>query len=832
MLDGPNLYFPRAAIKLTLDLTPAASTRRARWRCGSRRGSGCASARPGRGRAAASGSGSRPAPSPGWCGRSRPRPAPPGSAVRVRPDHRRAPGRRGVPVAAPRPGPRRSAGPSPRCSTRCRAADVDDAGRRGRRGGARPPSPGPGPHDHPAAGPGGRGDRDQRQDHDVADDRATSRRVAGLHVGWSCTDGIYVDGELVEAGRLLRARAVRAGCWPTRQVQLAVTETARGGILLKGIGVACNDVSVVTNVSRRPPRAAGHRHPRPARRGQGRRPADHQADGLGGAQRRRPARLRDARGRSGRRPWVFSRDPDSPAIREMLDDGGRATTVIDGWVCVLRPARDPDPLVERGRRPDDAGRAVPVQRRERAGRGLGRAGGRPAARGRRRGAARRSARTPSTTPGRMNIFTSADGGHAWSIDLAHNEAGLEALLEIMTGVRPPGARLLLGLGAVGRPQRRDRRARSARSAPATPTWSRSRTRRSTCAGRTTERARRAVPGAARRRSGSTDVAGVPDRGGRAWRRWSARPTPGDVVGADVPPGPAGRSTTGSSRHGATVDSPEDAARQGAPRAPGAGLTPRRSGAARLRIGAGRPGWSRDPVRRVARPPVAANPAWAWCDQVSSSAITAACLSTQTTTRSPGLARAIACRTASISSRTTSTCLQRAPVGHRARARPRRPARPSRRARGRAGWRPRGRSTTSKCWAATCAELAHVLVAAVARGGDDADPRRLGRARWSASRRLADPVHEVAEHPHAGRVVAVVDDHVDAVDLDLVEAAGGEVVVGREGAQPLPDVVQRAPRRRTRRPRRPGSSARSSGPGRRTSRAAGGSRPAASRGGRA
>ena len=31
--------------------------------------------------------------------------------------------------------------------------------------------------------------------------------------------------------------------------QLAVTETARGGILLRGLGVAHNDVSVVTNVS-------------------------------------------------------------------------------------------------------------------------------------------------------------------------------------------------------------------------------------------------------------------------------------------------------------------------------------------------------------------------------------------------------------------------------------------------------------------------------------------------------------------------------------------------------------------------------------------------------
>ena len=46
------------------------------------------------------------------------------------------------------------------------------------------------------------------------------------------------------------------------------------------------------------------------------------------------------------RPWVFSRDPNSPAIRETLDAGGRATTVIDGWVSVLRPRADADPLIE------------------------------------------------------------------------------------------------------------------------------------------------------------------------------------------------------------------------------------------------------------------------------------------------------------------------------------------------------------------------------------------------------------------------------------------------------------------------------------------------------
>jgi cyanophycin synthetase len=51
----------------------------------------------------------------------------------------------------------------------------------------------------------------------------------------------------------------------------------------------------------------------------------------------------------------------------------------------------------------------------------------------------------------MNIFSVpvVDGDVSVVIDLAHNEAGLEALLEIMAGIRAPGARLLLGLGAVG-----------------------------------------------------------------------------------------------------------------------------------------------------------------------------------------------------------------------------------------------------------------------------------------------------------------------------------------------------------------------------------------------
>ena len=104
---------------------------------------------------------------------------------------------------------------------------------------------------------------------------------------------MYVDGELVEAGDYSGPSGAGRVLDDPR-VQLAVTETARGGILLRGLGVAHNDVSVVTNVS-----------------------ADHlglqgvdtvdqlaevkavvtrvtRADRVGRAQRRRPAYLRDA----------------------------------------------------------------------------------------------------------------------------------------------------------------------------------------------------------------------------------------------------------------------------------------------------------------------------------------------------------------------------------------------------------------------------------------------------------------------------------------------------------------------------------------------------------
>ncbi len=145
-------------------------------------------------------------------------------------------------------------------------------------------------------------------------------------------------------------------------------------------------------------------------------------------------------------PWVFSRDADSPALREVLSDGGRATTVIDGWLCVLESDADPDPIIE----VVDIPMTLAGLSRFNLENALGAASAALAIGMPREAvvAGLTSFRPdPEHNPGRMNLFTRDDVSVV--IDLAHNEAGLEALLEIMNGVRRPGARLLLALGAVG-----------------------------------------------------------------------------------------------------------------------------------------------------------------------------------------------------------------------------------------------------------------------------------------------------------------------------------------------------------------------------------------------
>ena len=272
-------------------------------------------------------------------------------------------------------------------------------------------------------------------------------RQAGRLVGWSSTDGVYIDGRLVEAGDFSGpSGAGRVLSHPG--VELAVTETARGGILRRGVGVAYNDVSVVTNIS-----------------------ADHL--GLGGIDTldqlaevkavitkiTKPSgwcvlnaddpRTLAMRLGTKAQIWVFTRDPNSPGGRTVLSGGGRITTLLGGWVCVLAPGADPLQVVEvidvpmtlAGLSRVNVENVLAVTSAtlalgfsvEQVADGL------------------RSFDPNENNPGRMNIWTLPvpSGAISVVIDLAHNEAGLEALLEIMSGIHPPHARLLLGVGTAG-----------------------------------------------------------------------------------------------------------------------------------------------------------------------------------------------------------------------------------------------------------------------------------------------------------------------------------------------------------------------------------------------
>jgi cyanophycin synthetase len=266
---------------------------------------------------------------------------------------------------------------------------------------------------------------------------------AGRKVGMTNSDGIYVRGELVEAGDWTGfGGAARVLAEPG--LQLAVLETARGGILLRGIGYASNDVSVVTNVS-----------------------ADHL--GLQGID--TEDELAEVKGTIVRitkrdgwavlnadddRVWAmhrqtraglyaFSMEQDNARIEEALDRGGRAAVYDDGMLVLRGPARRPRRLAPAAELPvtvaglsrynvanalaaaaacDALGISAP-----RIARGL-----------------RSFAQDSAANPGRLNLFERK--GTFAVIDFAHNEAGLAGLIDVAKAISGRRA-VRLAIGTAG-----------------------------------------------------------------------------------------------------------------------------------------------------------------------------------------------------------------------------------------------------------------------------------------------------------------------------------------------------------------------------------------------
>jgi cyanophycin synthetase len=71
---------------------------------------------------------------------------------------------------------------------------------------------------------------------------------AGIRVGMTCTDGVYVGGRLVYAADASGPRSAEM-VLDDPTVEAAVLETARGGIARRGLGYDRADVAVVTNIA-------------------------------------------------------------------------------------------------------------------------------------------------------------------------------------------------------------------------------------------------------------------------------------------------------------------------------------------------------------------------------------------------------------------------------------------------------------------------------------------------------------------------------------------------------------------------------------------------------
>ncbi len=266
--------------------------------------------------------------------------------------------------------------------------------------------------------------------------------AAGLRVAYSSTDGVYAGDRRVRRGDYSGFGG--AGLALRTRPDVAVLETARGGILLRGIGVLHNDVAVVTNVSAdhlglhgidtvdqlAEVKATITRITRPAG-----------WDVLNADDPRVLAMRRHATGRI----WVWSLDPAHPAIRETLAEHGRATTVVDGRISWLE-GQALHPVVALADVPVTiAGLSSIFTANALAAASAALAVGLPAT------AVARGLRTfvpdQERNPGRANLF--ALEGRTIVIDYAHNEAGMLGLTEILGGLRPRGAEVWLAICTAG-----------------------------------------------------------------------------------------------------------------------------------------------------------------------------------------------------------------------------------------------------------------------------------------------------------------------------------------------------------------------------------------------
>ncbi|HYN57683.1 MAG TPA: Mur ligase family protein [Motilibacterales bacterium] len=272
---------------------------------------------------------------------------------------------------------------------------------------------------------------------------------AGVRAAWSSTDGVFVAGECIEPGDWSGPGGARM-VLGAPGVGFAVLETARGGLMLRGMGVSAVDVAVFTNVS---PDHLGLQGIDTVEMLAWAKSTVVRVVRPGGwaVLNAEDPLVRQYHDAGAGRPWFFALDPDGEGAGVARQLGARLTTVRDGRIVVegldsgaldLGAVLDV-PVTIAGLSRENLANAL-------AAASAGLAAGLPAD----AVTAGLQSFQPDTTssPGRMNIWSAStsDGGTATVIlDFAHNEAGAEALFRVGTGLRGRGAALHASIGNAG-----------------------------------------------------------------------------------------------------------------------------------------------------------------------------------------------------------------------------------------------------------------------------------------------------------------------------------------------------------------------------------------------
>ena len=263
-------------------------------------------------------------------------------------------------------------------------------------------------------------------------------RAAGLVPGISSTDWIAAGDQVLDRGDYSGPGGARQ-VLRDRRVECAVLETARGGMLRRGLAIERTDVAVVTNVAEDHLGEFGV----------------HDLDALAECKfvvaRAAQRLVLNADDPTVRRRGValghpvtwFSLDPEDDLIVAHLATGGSACVLERGRLVLCQGATKV-PMAEVAEVPIALGGAS----RYNIANALA-AIGLAAALGLKARAIGEGLRgfvsTPVTNPGRLNEF--AIGGARFILDFAHNPHGVEALLEMAAAL--PAKRRLVTIGQAG-----------------------------------------------------------------------------------------------------------------------------------------------------------------------------------------------------------------------------------------------------------------------------------------------------------------------------------------------------------------------------------------------